>query len=217
MRRRLSLLLFSAMTATMLPAVITTVTADSAGLNEWLTFDVTEFVRTQIAGDKKATFIVTANSVPTGALVGFHSRETVDSGPVLEITEAMSFIKWASANFAAAELANPAISGATADPDGAGVSNLIRYACGLPARGPVAAPGTATFNTGTNPATATFSFPMRASADDILYEVQTSTDLVTWTTVATYGPDATSPVTHRDTVALASAPCRFLRLRLTSP
>jgi sugar lactone lactonase YvrE len=202
--------------ATMLPAVITTVTADSAGLNEWLTFDVTEFVRTQIAGDKKATFIVTANSVPTGALVGFHSRETVGSGPVLEITEAMSFIKWASANFTAAELANSAISGASADPDGSGISNLVRYACGLPARGPVAAPGTATFNTGTNPATATFSFPMCAAAADLSYEVQTSPDLATWMTAASYTTTGTARTVASPVSAPTGAKRFFVRLRIST-
>ncbi len=201
--------------ATMLPAIIATATADSAGLNEWLTFDVTEFVRTQIAADKKATLILTTQPVPAGALVGFHSRETGDSGPVLEITEAMSFTKWASANFTAAELANSAISGATSDPDGAGISNLMRYALDLPARGPVATPLSTTFNTAANPMTGTLAFPIRASAGNLSYEVQTSPDLVTWTTAGTYTANGTKRTALASVSVTTGSTRFFLRLRVT--
>jgi len=128
-----------------------------------------------------------------------------------------NFSSWRTANFTGADLTSDAISGPTADPDATGLSNLARYAFGLPARGRVAnpvTPGTTTVGTDTF---LTLTFPRRATADGLTYTLEASTDLATWTAV----PDRTytagsGPVTAQDAVALGSAntPRRFLRVCL---
>ena len=128
-----------------------------------------------------------------------------------------NYAAWRAANFTGADVANDAVCGPSADPDGSGLTNYARYAFSLASRGAVAPPVASGTVDDSGQRYLTLTFPRRATATDLVYQVEASTDLATWTTVATYGPDATSPVTHRDTVALASAPCRFLRLRLTSP
>jgi hypothetical protein len=131
-----------------------------------------------------------------------------------------TFATWVTANFTTTEQANTAITGPAADPDGAGLSNLARYAFGLPARGRVAnpiTPGTTTVGTGTF---LTLTFPRRTAAEGLTYTLESSTDLATWVTV----PDRTytagsGPITARDAVAIGTAnpPRRFLRLRITQP
>ncbi len=97
-----------------------------------------------------------------------------------------SYADWAAPYFSAAELANPAIGGPAADPDGAGITNLMRYAFDLPARGPARVATTTTFDGSTTPATITLSFTPRAQADDILYSIEASEDLVNWSRQAAY-------------------------------
>lgn len=105
-----------------------------------------------------------------------------------------SYADWAAPYFSAPELANPAIGGPAADPDGVGLTNLVRYAFDLPARGPATVKTTTTFDGSTTPATITLSFTPRAQADDILYSIEASEDLVNWSRQAAYqtfmGPTA---------------------------
>lgn len=128
-----------------------------------------------------------------------------------------AFANWVAANFTAAEQANDAISGPLADPDAAGVTNLQRYAFALPARGPVASPVTLGIATADGASYLTLTCPRRAAASDLSYTLESSTDLITWATVeghtSTAGPNS---ITAQDAVALGSAPCRFLRVRITA-
>ena len=129
-----------------------------------------------------------------------------------------NFTSWRAANFTGTDLTNDAISGPEADPDGAGLTNLARYAFALPARGPVANPITVGTATSAGASYLTLTFPRRNTADGLTYTLESSTDLVTWTTV----PDRTytagiGPITAQDAVALGSAPRRFLRIRITAP
>lgn len=55
----------------------------------------------------------------------------------IEILRQESFADWQASVFSAAEQQNPAISGPGVDPDGGSVPNLLRFAFGLPPRGPV--------------------------------------------------------------------------------
>ncbi len=127
-----------------------------------------------------------------------------------------TYATWRAANFTGADLAADAISGPSADPVGAGVTNLQRYAFALAARGPVASPVTTGTVEDSGQRYLTLTFPRRTAASDLNYVVEASTDLAAWSPIATYGPDAASPLTHRDTVALTTTPRRFLRLRLTT-
>ena len=134
------------------------------------------------------------------------------------VTAPGTYTTWRAANFSGTDRTDDAISGPDADPDGVGLSNLARYAFGLPARGPVAHPiatGTTTVGSDTF---LTLTFPSRDAADGLTYTLEASPDLVTWTAV----PDRTytagsGPITAHDDVALGATPRRFLRLRLTTP
>ncbi len=130
------------------------------------------------------------------------------------------YTAWRAANFSGAELANDAISGPFADPDGAGVANFQRYGFALPARGPVAAPVTLGSVTTGGATYLTLTFPRRPSATDLTYVVESSADLVTWVPVPdrTYAPGA-DPITAQDSVALGDpdSPRRFLRVRIAAP
>ncbi len=124
---------------------------------------------------------------------------------------------WAAAKFSATDLLNPAICGATADPDGAGITNLMRYALDLPARGPVSSVTTAQYNGAASPAILTFSFTVRGDAADLLYEVQSSADLATWATLA---PSYTANGTKRTEFVSVTVPTDstrfFLRLQVVT-
>ncbi|HLP00954.1 MAG TPA: hypothetical protein VK163_02925 [Opitutaceae bacterium] len=121
---------------------------------------------------------------------------------------------WANDNFSAAELANPAIGGVDGDPDGVGLTNLLRYAFDLPARGPVSVVTTAVYDGSAATNTLTLSFPVRAKADGLSYEVQAGQDLVTWTTAATYTANGTKRQVAHAVEVPAGAQRFFLRLRV---
>ena len=127
-----------------------------------------------------------------------------------------TYAAWRTANFTGADATNDAISGPNADPDGAGLTNYARYAFALAARGPLTPPVTlGTINTG-GQSYLTLTFPRRASATDLSYTIEASTDLIIWTPVPglIYAP-GDGPITAQDTVALNGAgPRRFLRVRL---
>ncbi|MBK8478626.1 MAG: hypothetical protein IPL39_20800 [Opitutaceae bacterium] len=136
---------------------------------------------------------------------------------VMKFAPPQTYAGWVQANFTAADQGKPKVSGATADPDGAGLPNLLRFAHDLPARGPVAAPVAAVTVIENGARYAALRFPRRSSAPGLSYVVQASSDLVTWTTVSSWKAGATTVVTARDSVALGAGPRRFLRLQVTLP
>lgn len=136
----------------------------------------------------------------------------VASNPAVLTLGGMSYSSWRSAEFSAAEQANTAISGPTADPDGDGRPNLLEYALGL---NPKLAESTGQPQVATDGGNLTLRYARMRT--DISYVVQTSTDLsstASWTLigVAQGTPDTNGNVT-------ASAPLngarRFLRLNVT--
>ncbi len=96
-----------------------------------------------------------------------------------------------------------------ADPDRDGLANLLEYAL---ATNPLqATPGQpVTSLSGDSRLQLTFN---RARAD-LIYEVLGSSDLVTWSVIATDPGTTGQSVTVTDTTSLTSAPRRFLRLRV---
>ena len=95
------------------------------------------------------------------------------------LTATPNFHAWRTANFNRAELATPAHSDATADPDGDGYANLVEYAQGT-------APRTAEGGSGLffSPGTTGAAFGDRRAPGrtDVAVEFETSADRVTWTT-----------------------------------
>lgn len=131
-----------------------------------------------------------------------------------------SFDAWLAEEFSSSELADPAVSGPAADPDRIGWPNLLRYALGLPRH--ASAQVRQTLAPRAEPAAGflklSYVRPL-GGREDVNYRVEASADLVTWTplsatpTVTPVGEDH-ELVEVTDTVALASAPRRFLRLRV---
>ena len=125
---------------------------------------------------------------------------------------------------------NPQIGGDTADPDGNGVNNLMEYALG-------AEPGSqsATFMPVPGNDWDFLSLTFARAANDVIYTVQVSDDLVAWHDGSVYSPYGDTPanaftteiarvvldnvetITVRDNVATSASSQRFMRLQVTTP
>ena len=148
---------------------------------------------------------------------------------------ATSFAAWLAGRFTPAELADPTITSATADPDGDGWSNLFEYALGSDphaAGNPVGAP-----SMGQAGGYLTLSFQRNPNLTDLNYLVEVSDDALVWTTIAQslaggtisaasgQTPSLLSDVvnfgvmnvTVGDTALMSSKVHRFMRLRVTKP
>jgi hypothetical protein len=131
--------------------------------------------------------------------------------------------------FDSAALEDPAISDATADPDGDGIPNLLEYAFGS-----VPLARSASSFPSLQASHLQLIFPRSRHASDLTYVVEASADLAGWTPVATANglgawqiarlgataaqstaDDATWRVTVTDSAASAAGAPRFLRLRVT--
>ncbi len=127
---------------------------------------------------------------------------------------------WRFSHFTAAELANPAISGDTADGDRDGIINVLEYALNLdPKVVDVNALPTAFVNASGFPS---LSYTALDSAVDISYIVEISTNLVTWNVIpsipespqiANLGPTHTVTVSSPNPISVQ--PTQFMRLRVT--
>lgn len=149
-----------------------------------------------------------------GAVLGANHVATVDiSDPV-----ATGFAAFRMANFTLGEQADDAISGATADPDGDGLNNLIEYALGLAPKtvntaGEISTVGTAAGDW-------VFVYTRPADRSDVSYFVEASTNLAAWSDanvthefVAADGAQET----WRARYPMSSAAVVFFRLRVEMP
>lgn len=125
---------------------------------------------------------------------------------------------WKASHFTAAQLADPAVSGDGADPDGDGLSNLFEYAIKTDPRGPglggryaagAAADGLAEY--------LTVTAARNPDASDVRFEASVSADLAAWTNDVTVLQNSPSVFSARDNSPVSSAPRRFLRLRVVRP
>lgn len=124
---------------------------------------------------------------------------------------------WASANFTASELGDSSISGFPADPDGVGVSNLMRYAFKLPARGQlIGNPVQIIARTVTSgEQRLVLTFPRKTYAPGLRYVVEGASSLPgPWSVVDSFAPGFPESVEVIDSVAVSSATSRFLRVRV---
>ncbi len=120
---------------------------------------------------------------------------------------------WLSANFNPSEQADPAVSGPDADPDSDGVVNLLEYAFGSSPRSSAAGPSPAVAS---GAGVLLLDYPAPRHGADLTYSVETSADLVTWTTTGvTDAAHATVADWRTASVARADNARVFLRVRVT--
>jgi hypothetical protein len=133
-------------------------------------------------------------------------------------TTPSNFGSWQSQYFTAAQLADSTVSGATADPYGSGVPNLLAYALQLN-------PATAQLTNVPTPAISnghlTMTYFVPASITDVSYIPEVSTDLITWNSGAGYTQVISNvagaggnTITVQDTLPTTTQK-RFMHLRVT--
>lgn len=125
-----------------------------------------------------------------------------------------TFELWSASRFSAPQLADPLVSGLTADPDGDGRTNLEEYAQGT---SPTNANADGGPSIGVIPNEIFLSFTRNLFPSDLVYHLESSGDLADW---------APHPATLLDTTALIEtweargpldATRKFFRLRLFKP
>lgn len=134
------------------------------------------------------------------------------------------FSSWQTANFTAGELLNPAFSGPLGDATGAGITNLMKYALGIPPRQPGVAgmPTGDVEDYGANDYL-TLVYTRDKSAQGLTYTVEVSGDLTTWQSGPTFTteisrialPNNREAVTVRDNVSTTTGQRRYIRLKVS--
>lgn len=114
-------------------------------------------------------------------------------------------------NFYAWATANSVTGGPNGDSDNDGIRNLVEYALALNPAASDAQAGSY------NPATGLITFTKRQDAidnGDVTYVIQTSPDLVNWTTAVTHGAGNTA--TTISTTLTVDGPKKFARLSVAT-
>lgn len=147
------------------------------------------------------------------------------AAPVVERTFSVTspqsgFAAWRQSTFTSAELANPAISGANADPDHDGLANLLEYALGFEPRTAASTSGLPGVAASASEWTYTYTRPSDRS--DVTYAVEISPNLTSWTTTnVTHELVSTNAVagtqTWRARVPLTTGANVFFRLKVETP
>ena len=134
---------------------------------------------------------------------------------------------WENEYFTAAEQGNAAVSGPGAAPAGDGLSNLLKYALGLPPKqsGAGGLPRVGRVAVGAQ-SFLSLTYTRALAATDVSLTVEVSGDLVAWaaganaTATVSVSEDAggaTQTVVARDLTAQSTAPRRFIRLKVSQP
>ena len=171
---------------------------------------------TELIGNKDATLSVLAD---IGADEGDYTVRAISgagetSSASFRIDFIENFSAWRARSFTAAEQADPALSGPLGAAGSDGVPNLLKYALGVDARAPLGNPGDLARDDGAW----AFVYDRPSDRPDIGYEVETSTDLQTWTTLGVEHRRLAPPEGGWETWTArvpGEAPARFFRLRVT--
>jgi hypothetical protein len=141
-----------------------------------------------------------------------------------EAVQSSDFEEWQVANFSAAELADPLVSGALADPDHDCLSNLLEYGMGLPPK--VSNPDAIelTFVTVDDQDFLALKFQGRRDLTDASFLVEVSSDLENWNSSnLPFGDpidhfDGTESIILRSNLPTSDDPSRsMIRLKITRP
>lgn len=133
--------------------------------------------------------------------------------PAVVTLQDKPFDAWRFANFTGPELGNPSISAENADPDGDALPNLVEYALALNPR----VPSNSTITTSQSNGYLTLTTPRNtATTEDILWSAEATSDFATWQTAAPL-TDTTNLYQARDSIPIATAAKRFIRLKITRP
>ncbi len=152
----------------------------------------------------------------------------LNNWPVAATAPTPGFTQWSSQYFTQAQMNNSAVSAGTATPQKDDTSNLIKYLSDIDPSRPMTATDRAALPTVTaaTDTSGSSSFVMNyrqnPQAAGLTVNVQTSTDLQTWTTVtpSAIGPVSTDPVTGHPIMQLqmpmqAGVPKQFMRLNVS--
>lgn len=128
---------------------------------------------------------------------------------------------WRFTHFTTEELADTTISGAAADPDADGQTNLLEYALNADPKAADALTHAPVVGTASDHVT--FTYTRSNTATDITYNVTWSPDLATWTSGTTVvepvsstdNGNGTTTVVVRSVNTLTATPTQFLRLTAT--
>jgi hypothetical protein len=203
------------------------------------------------SGYPTPTFALTAGTFPpgltlstAGILSGTPAQEGIYTGTItasngvgpaatqnFTITVFTTFNSWASEYFTTPQLGEPNVSGPNATPENDGIPNLLKYLFDIDPANPMSATDHAVLpvvglDTTTTPETQylTLTYRESASATGLTINVQTSSDLQTWTTVSP--PDLSQQVGTDSTtgdpimevgVTVNGSTEQFIRLNVTSP
>ncbi|MBP6865185.1 MAG: discoidin domain-containing protein [Candidatus Didemnitutus sp.] len=182
-----------------------TVQRSTTGTDPWINVatDLTSptFTDSSLAPSTSYTYRVTATNL--------FALTSAPSGSVTATTEAPAdpYAAWTLANLGTLPI-DQQLPGA--DPDADGMANLLEYALGTDPR------ATAPNPTLTAAVDGRLQLTFRRAAADLNYEVLGSSDLVTWSVIATNPGTVGESVTVSDAVTLTESPRRFLRLRVTT-
>lgn len=128
--------------------------------------------------------LTAARLVPTGlgavTVSAFQAgTANYDAAVVMRTTEVLfGFPSWQALHFSTAELDHPEVIGPEADPDADGLNNLLEYALGLDPRQVSAEWNTMRCETGDW----VFTYSRPSERSDLIYTVETSSSLQTWST-----------------------------------
>jgi len=172
------------------------------------------------------TVVINASAAGNSTYAAYSGTETI----TVTSGSTMTFAQWEALYFNSTQLANSAISGATATPQNDGVPNLLKYVYDI---NPSQAMSTNDYNampatdvdTTTSPGTTylTLTYRQYAKVTGVTIQVQTSPDLQTWTTVTPSivkqigtDPNTGDPIIE-DEVNTNGQAAEFIRLNVTSP
>ena len=134
----------------------------------------------------------------------------------------LSYDAWREQHFTAAELADPAISGDHANPDGDDSVNLLEYATGSDPKSSASdRQPTGSFVTVDGQSYFALTFRRLLLGYELNYVVEASNDLLAWSPVTEsvgspqLNPDGTQTVTIRDSAPANATSQRYLRLRVS--